>query len=416
MGDDADRAATSRGGIVAGLVLAGACACGGADLDAAQGAPTPPAAAVEAPPGAAVVADTPRPDAPGVEPEAPAPTMRVRFLGVGGFLVEVGDDAVLTAPLLTRPSMTEVMVGEIASDPSLVDGALTPAELARAKAVLSGHAHYDHLLDVPSVMARAPSATLYTNASARHLMAALAPDRDTRCANTPAPSSTLSRSRVVALDDPAASKVDYRSCPELRPAAAPLAGEWTMIPGANARVMAFGSEHPDQFGPVHFGPGDVDEDACTLPKRAADWKEGRTLAFLVDFLDPKTGAPRFRLFYQDAPTDAPVGHVPAAVLAERRVDLALLCVGAYQNVDDAPRPLLGSMAPRFALGGHWEDFFAAPSAAPSAIPFTDVSQWEQRAVSLLAPGSEPKPWSQNGQRTASRVVVPMPGDALELSP
>ena len=267
-----------------------------------------------------------------------------------------------------------------------------------------------------AVMARAPSATLYTNASAKHLMAALAPDRDARCANAPAPSSTLPRSRVVALDDPAASKVDYRSCPERRPAAAPLAGVWTPIPGANARIMAFGSEHPEQFGPVHFGPGDVEEDACTLPTRASDWREGRTLAFLVDFLDPKTGAPRFRVFYQDAPTDAPVGHVPAAVLAERRVDLALLCVGAYQNVEDAPRPLLGSMTPRFALGGHWEDFFAQPSATPAAIPFTDVSRWEQRAVGLLAPGSEPKPWSYNGRSTASRVIVPMPGDALELPP
>lgn len=399
----------ARRGVVLATVLA--CACGGADDVASRGgeASGAPAPVIEAP-----AAPPPSSPAPAEEARpAPPPPLRARFLGVAGFLIERGDDAILTAPLFTRPSMIKVMTGEIASEGARVDAALSPAELSRVRAVISGHAHYDHLLDVPSVMTRAPSATLFSNASARHLLAALAPDRAPACVGRPAPPSTVARSRVVALDDPASSRVDYQSCPSLKPEGAPLVGRWTAIPGASARVMAFCSEHPDQFGPVHFGAGHVTEDACELPKKAADWKEGRTLSFLVDFLDPKTGAPQYRVFYEDAPTDAPVGHVPASILAERRVDLALLCVGAYESVGDAPRSILSAMNPRFALGGHWEDFFEPESASPKPIPFTDVKKWEQHAAASLG-APEPSPWAVNGTTARARVVLPKPGDTLVI--
>ncbi len=342
--------------------------------------------------------------------------LRVEFLGVGGFLLRSGADAVMTAPLYTRPNMLTVETGlPVHSDPAAVDANLPASKLANLRAVLSGHAHYDHLLDVPTVLERAPTATLYSNSSARNVLDAFAPDRSMSCGGTPASSSTINRARVVAMDDPAASVVDYTNCPDLRPAGAPLTGTWVNVPGANMRVYAVCSTHPDQVGPIHFAPGSVEGEQCTAPTRMDAWKEGTTLAFLVDFLDAKTKKPTFRVYYQDAPTNAPIGHIPDAVLSGKRVDLALLCVGSYQNVNNEPTATADAVAPRYALGGHWEDFLQPLGSAPVPIPLLDVPGWLQKARAAMPDGTEPKLLVTNGTAGSARAVLPNPGDVFEIA-
>jgi hypothetical protein len=341
----------------------------------------------------------------------------VRFLGVGGFLLEVGDQAVLTAPLYTRPDMVTVSTGlPVTSDATLVEASLPTPMIANVRTILSGHAHYDHLLDVPSVMARLPQATLYSNTSSSHLLDAYAPDRAPVCSSTPAPVTSIARSRVVALDDPASSVVDYTNCPDKRPEGAPLAGKWVNVPGTHVRIYAVCSEHPDQIGPVHFAPGDVDAEQCTPPTRLDEWKEGPTLAYLIDFLDPGTGAPLYRFYYQDAPTNLPIGHVPPAILADKRVDLALLCVGSSDHVADAPQATIGALAPRYTLGGHWEDFFRPATDPLQPILFLDVASWTVRAQAAMPEADEPKKMLHNGAPEPARAVLPNPGDTFEIVP
>ncbi len=314
--------------------------------------------------------------------------------------------------------MIEASAGlPVSSDRVLVESRLPAASLANVRAVLSGHAHYDHLLDVPAVMSLAPQATLYANVSARNLLAAYAPDRAAKCAGEPAQAGTIARSRVVAVDDPSASTVDYTNCPDKRPAGAPLEGKWVRAPGSHVRVLAVCSDHPPQIGPVHYGVGDVDEEECTPPTNMNDWKEGRTVAYLVDFLDTKTDAPVYRVFYQDAPADSPIGHVPPAFLADKRVDLALMCVGTYDHVDDAsPAQALQALTPRYALGGHWEDFFGSLADAPTPIPFLDVQAWGTKARAAMPDADEPRSMFRNGAPVPYRTTLPQPGDTFDLPP
>jgi hypothetical protein len=389
------------------LGLAGCLGCAGADSTASS---APDAAMVARPD----LAEPPPPDlAP--PPPPPPPPLEVQFLGVGGFSLAVGPDLILTVPLYTRPSLLDVTTGTVASDSSLVASSLPAGAAAKVSAILAGHAHYDHLLDAPSVLAAAPQATLYANTTARHLLAALAPDEPGRCGGAP-PVPLIPRQRVVALDDPAASTVDYRSCPSEQPQGAPLQGSWTRIPGTDVRILPICSSHPDQLGPIHFAPGSVADDQCVLPPKASDWLEGPTLAFLIDFLDPRTGAPRYRIYYQDAPTTAPVGHPPPDLLAEKRVDLAILCVGNYDKVDDAPGQTLAALDPRYALGGHWEDFFQSAGNPPQPIPFLDVPTWTTRAVAALPPSLAVAPMRHNGQPEPERAVLPQPGDTFTIVP
>ncbi|MFO0742486.1 MAG: hypothetical protein U0270_41820 [Labilithrix sp.] len=340
--------------------------------------------------------------------------LHIRYLGVGGFLVERGSDAVLTAPLFTRPTWLEVSGGTIASNPDVVARSLPAPAIANVRAVLVGHAHYDHLLDVPTVMLGAPRATLFGNVSTRNVVAAYAPDRAPYCAGRPAPPGTIARNRVVALDDPGRSFVDYSLCPARRPPNAPAAGTWVQIPGAAMRILALCSDHPEQVGPIHYAKGSVDTEQCTPPMRAAEWLEGQTLAFLVDFLDPASGAPVYRVFYQDAPTNAPVGLVPAAVLREKRIDVALLCVGAYEHVNDAPTQTLLGLNPRFAIGGHWEDFLRPASEPVQPIPLMNLDTWVMRARFALPRGGPPM--LENGAPMAERFAVPRAGETFDVWP
>ena len=68
--------------------------------------------------------------------------VRVKFLGVGGFAIRRGDDAILTAPLYSNPSLGEVLGARLTSKANRIEQ-FHPA-VPNVKAILVGHAHYDH--------------------------------------------------------------------------------------------------------------------------------------------------------------------------------------------------------------------------------------------------------------------------------
>jgi hypothetical protein len=75
--------------------------------------------------------------------------------------------------------------------------------------------------------------------------------------------------------------------------------------------------------------------------------------------------------------------VPPALLGDKRVDLALLCVGSADSVDDHPTTILSNVEPRYALSGHWEDFFQSATATPQPIPLLDLDGYMARAEAAL---------------------------------
>ncbi len=304
----------------------------------------------------------------------PPPELRIKFLGVGGVAMEVGDDLLLTAPLYSNPDLTAVTLGEVTSDVELVDALLDDGDVAGAAAILVGHGHYDHLLDVPRVAELAGSdPVVYGNLSVANLVGA---------------------DLVQPLNDPAAPLLDMRSCPEPDPCTgvpADFAGEWVDVPGARARVRAFCSTHPAQFlGIIHFGEGCVAEPHDAPPVAADQWLEGTTLSFLVDFLDTD-GAPIWRVYYQDAPTDPPFGHPPDDVLDDgKAVDVAVLNVGNWDAVEDHPGAIVATLDPRYLLGIHWESFFASQEPPVDPIPFhADPAGFDAGAGAALPVDDEP---------------------------
>jgi hypothetical protein len=278
---------------------------------------------------------------------ATADKVTVQYLGVGGVLIAHGNDTVLTAPLYSNPSLIEFLMDhEVRTDTDLVDR-LLPPEAARAKAIVVGHSHYDHFMDVAYVaLHKAKGAKIYGSLTSKRLLAPIATDLAAQA------------SGVVALD----GKAHIPGVQE---------GQWEEV-SPTIRLMAVLSEHSDQvvaevpFGPrlaLHLGRGKLQADATRLPRTMSEWAEGTVFSYVIDFLDAK-GAPVFRVYYQDSGTNKPVGYLPAHVKSDgKAVDLAIICLGgAFSRLGDHPAGILVDTNPRFALLAHWEDFFVTQPA------------------------------------------------------
>lgn len=268
--------------------------------------------------------------------------IHIKYLGVGGFLIQRGEDVILTAPFFSNPSLLRVLFWRIHADPERINAFLPPVENVRA--ILVGHAHYDHLMDIPYIaQERAPHATIYGSQTMKNILAAVLPPE-----------------RLVALDSEAAE-----------PTKTP--GKWQGVPGTKIRLMAIKSEHAPhvclfrRHGCIKVFTGEVAAPLNRLPETAWGWKEGQTVAYLIDFLD-NNGTVKFRIYYQDAASTPPWGFPPAfEPETQKAVDLAILCVPGFKYVEGYPQGIIQWIKPRFVILTHWEDFFRPRTGDPSDL-------------------------------------------------
>ena len=97
--------------------------------------------------------------------------LSIQYLGVGGHIFRFRDSAIMTAPSITNPSFW--LLGPfmpISADTDLIDRYLP--DVSDVESILVGHAHYDHLMDVPYVMqTKALSSHVYGSATMAHTIA-----------------------------------------------------------------------------------------------------------------------------------------------------------------------------------------------------------------------------------------------------
>ena len=302
----------------------------------------------------------------------------VTYLGISGILVEHGEHALLTAPSFSNPRfpargpralqrLTEAVVTDeevlaamwVGSSPAIVpDSAaiekLLPPSANRASAILVGHGHYDHLLDVPYIAThRAKSAVIFGGPSIRHMLMG---DKALR--------SNPRRVDTIPTEMAGDSTRD---------------GRWYYSPDSAFRFMAIIADHAPTYTigrwRYKFGSGTVSTDMDRLPRLAAEWKLGEPYAFLIDVLSDSARHPIFRIYFQDAPTEPPLGFPSAAVLADRGVDLAILCAATSSNVRAAPDRLLQMLKPDAVMVTHWESFFRSQLLPLSLSRATDLHKF-----------------------------------------
>jgi hypothetical protein len=331
-------------------------------------------------------------------PAAPAGAAQVQvtFLGVGAVLVEWQGKAVLTAPLYSNPTIPEIALSDTRTDRQRLD-ALMRRDVSQVRAILSGHSHYDHLMDVPYVaLHKATAADIVGN----HAMVKLLHPIEKNLQGRTPPN------RLVSLEE---STGDYD------------------VPGTPIRVRAIVSEHSPQIGPqlvtrtarlaqwlvpipeVTLWRGEDEYALETLPTRVSAWPAGTTLAFVIELLEPSTGAVAFRIYYQDSPTRKPYGYPPPATAAYG-YDLAILCMGGATEFPTFPGDIVQHLKPGAVMGIHWEDFFN-----PRQLPLP--GETHRREELLYAPGvDEAKFIKAVGKAVAGTpAIVPCPDQTLRFA-
>lgn len=266
---------------------------------------------------------------------------KIQFLGVGGWLLHWRGEGVLMAPSFSNPAwlgIPGIPPLWVEADKARIDHLMPAAK--NVSMVLVGHGHYDHLLDVPWVMQNyTPNAQVYGSRSVAHMLRAMVP-----------------ASRVVSSEW-AMARVD----PAQGPRASSRPGEWITSLGKNIRVMPIENRHAPQVAGHLVAPGSYDYDLTSTPSFMLSWRLGQSMAWLIDLLD-EHGKPVYRLHYQDSAAPAPYGFPPA--LADGKgIDVEILCVGSWSEVDGYPLRLLQLTQPRMVLLGHWENFFGNDPAS-----------------------------------------------------
>jgi hypothetical protein len=313
-----------------------------------------------------------------IPPGDPAyPTaVQVKYLGAGSVLIKRGDDSLLTAPFFSNPSMLRVAFGEIRPLPEQIERFLGPTggkDLAGATAVLVGHAHYDHLMDVPYIKKMyLPLAKIYGSETMK---------------NTLAGDSALKADDVVSVEERAWS-VSVPEQPE-KPV------EWWPKNPRRLRFMALKSEHAPVFAGLKFFEGHYREPLPALPTSAWNWLEGQTLAYLIDFLGADGKTVEFRIHYQDAASTAPLGFPPrfSEPPDQRPVDLAIVCMPGFDQVEGYPEAIMKRLKPRAVVIIHWENFFALlPDDLHGLriVPTVDADRFLARLKSALPEGASYK--------------------------
>jgi hypothetical protein len=283
-------------------------------------------------------------------PTPAAHELLVRYLRSGGVYFEWQGQAILTAPFATNYPLTDLepsshrfgpKIGprflplqRIAYDRRAIERVLEGLPLERIGAILVGHSHYDHLGDLPPIAERAASARVYVNDSGVKILAA----------------EPALRGRLTSLER---ARGFVSACPR----------EPCLV-----RFASILSEHAPNLEilglDVAWGPGEVKRPfrAPLAGHRLSDLRAGRTLAFLIDFMDPAEPTRiAFRVHYQDAASIPPLGYPSADAIARHPVDLEIVTMPGRETLPDGadayPVGVIRRGRARHALVIHYEDFF-----------------------------------------------------------
>jgi L-ascorbate metabolism protein UlaG (beta-lactamase superfamily) len=243
----------------------------------------------------------------------PDPTLKLRYLGTAGFVLEGGGRTLVIDPFLTRPGVVDTLRG-----PMVPDAARLRRYLPRADDVLIGHSHYDHVLDAPE---------LCHQTGARFIGS---PD-------------ACNVARAAGL--PAAQIVETRGRED--------------IPCGH-HVVARGV--PSRHGRVYMGrvtlPGTIDRPP-PWPPRLRDLPHGLVLNWWVDVAGVR------------------VVHVDSADFIEQelegmRCDVLCLCAIGRHWRPGYTRIAIEMLQPTYVVACHWDWFGVPYEAHPLLLPGVDL--------------------------------------------
>jgi L-ascorbate metabolism protein UlaG (beta-lactamase superfamily) len=263
--------------------------------------------------------------------------IRVRWLGAAGFALEHAGFTVLFDPYVTRASLARCLAAPLSSDVPLLR-----RHILSADAIVVGHTHFDHALDVPEI-ARMTGARVFGSRSAAAL-----------CRGAGVPEQQVDVVERAVGEGPAVREV----------------GPFVLrfVPSAHSRLLAGRVPFPGEISDCDHVPLRAERFRCGAVFRVEVRVGGRCIVHLgsAELKDEEPG-----------PTD---------------VDLLLLCVAGWTSSRDLPERIAHRLAPRAILLSHWDNFLEPldrPARMLPAMRMPHLVERLSRAEPSLAIGTLP---------------------------
>lgn len=277
---------------------------------------------------------------------------KLQFIGAGGFYLSLPQGGVLVDPFYSNPGLLSLAsLRTLVPDTQTIDRYLPPPD--DINAVLIGHVHFDHALDLPYIASKLPeSARIYGSATLKNSLA-----------------TVIASDRLIDVEP--GMSVDGRG------------GQWLML-APHLRVFPIKSEHAPHIGSWVFGSGNVEKPLDHVPEDVLDWQAGVNISYLLDLLDDEK-RPVYRVFIQTSASSSPNGLAPNSVLDDgKAVDMAVLCAANYDKMEHYPEYLLERMSPQKVVLVHWEKFWTPyePGQA-SPLPGLNIDNLYRRINAVL---------------------------------
>lgn len=316
---------------------------------------------------------------------SPKHELNLVYLGSGNLILEKNGEAIITDPFFSNQKLMKLL-GKVKSNPSRYNTWKTNYEYFLSPSVvqagLVSHTHYDHSMDLPLLLEDRYFTNLkvvYGNNYLPEMMQNFG-DEGVRLA-------ALQKHQVY---DPTNSlDKDY---------------EWISV-SPRIRFLPVLSNHaPHTKKKLYMDKpleGDYFDDNLIYSNsktKAFKWSTGDTYSFLIDF----TGADTLRVFLQTSASQHPFGFPPAAELAQKKVDLAILCYASALNVTEYPNAIINYLNPSKIMFVHWEDFFRTPKS------FED-----QRMVRSTSP-KKVRNRINELQKKSDYFMMPKPGTRIKI--
>lgn len=254
------------------------------------------------------------------QPAATAPAgYTVKFFGVSTLLFDDGQQQLLIDGFFSRPSLSQLMFGQINSQPIVIEHAIELHQLQRTQAILVTHSHYDHALDVPLLGQLLPQAKIIGSRS------------------------TLNIARGAHLPE--------SQLQQLVPLQPMQIGNFT--------VTAFPSQHTPPTA-VNNDLGEEIQQPLSLPARFSEFKEGHSFDYLIEYEGHKSLV------------KASTGFIPEQ-LKQLQVDhlflgIAQLSKQPEQYQQQYLAETLQRLKPKVLIPIHWDDFFQPPEQPLQFLP------------------------------------------------
>jgi L-ascorbate metabolism protein UlaG (beta-lactamase superfamily) len=240
-------------------------------------------------------------------------SVRVQWLGTAGFAIEHAGCVLLIDPYLTRASLARCVATRLTPDLAAIE-----RYVPRADAIVLGHTHFDHALDVPAI-AKRTGARVFGSRSAAALCLGFG----------------VAAERVDVVERASGEAPVEREV-----------GPFSLrfVPSAHSRLV---------LGRVPF-PGEI-ADCGDVPMRAEAYRCGAVFGVEIRVAG--------RTLYHMGSAELVDAGAPAA-----HVDLLLMCVAGWTAGRHVPERAAARLAPGAVLLSHWDDFLRPLGAPTRALP------------------------------------------------